>query len=208
MKKIMTKEQEIVKYFRTNIFEAFCAYNAWKMLSYSRSNSVVSDEMARRYTEIQNYHTSFFIIAEKSFLLSFVVLILHAFDRRSDSYSLYKVDKEKTQEFVNSNNSTLKNLTKLRHELFAHRNTKANTETYSVPSIECLDNFFEQLITLYNNITPTIDNSTTQFIRAKEVKNDIESLFQNLYRGELIRKTEIDIEWMWEKDINKASKKV
>lgn len=68
-----------------------------------------------------------------------------------------------------------------------------------------MDKFFEDLINLYNKLTSAVDGSATTFQNAVEIKRDIELLFMNLYRGEMMRKKEIDIEWTWEKDSKKAS---
>ena len=95
--------KEITDYFRSNIFEASSAYNGWKMLFLSRSKGVVSNEMAERYVEIQKYHPQFFSLTERAFLIDFVLLILHSFDKRDDSFSLYKVNKKETDDFVKNN---------------------------------------------------------------------------------------------------------
>lgn len=205
---IMEKNDEhkkIADYFRSNIFEAFSAYNAWKMIAFSKSNGVVSNQMAERYVEIQKYHANFFIIAERAFLINFVIFILHSFDKRNDSYSLYKIDQTATDRFINNNKKVLDELKNLRNKLFAHRDNDASSNQYKIPSINDLDNFFENLITFYNQLTSAIDDSTTQFTNATEIKRDIELLLQNIYRGETVRKLEINIEWMWEKDDKKAS---
>lgn len=199
------EHKKIANYFRSNIFEAFSAYNAWKMIAFSKSNGIVSNEMAERYVEIQKYHANFFVIAERSFLINFVILILHSFDKRDDSYSLYKIDRAATDKFINDNQKVLDELKNLRNKLFAHRDNDVDLNKYKIPSINDLDKLFQNLIVFYNKLTRTIDDSTTRFTSAEEIKRDIELLLQNIYRGETVRKLEIDIEWMWEKDDKKAS---
>lgn len=199
------EHKKITDYFRSNIFESIAAYTTWKMLFLSKSKAVVSEDMANRYVEIQNYHSDFFGIVERSALVTFVILSVHSFDKRGDSYSLYKVDKNSVENFVDANKSTLENLKNLRHKLFAHRDNDADSINYQIPSVETLDTFFENLINFYNTITLQVDNSTTLFTNAYDVKSDIEELFQNLYRGEASRKREIDIDWMWRRDSKKAS---
>ncbi len=198
-------DKEIIDYFRTNIFEAFSAYNAWKMISYSRSKSVVSAEMADKYTLIQNYYPSFFGTAERSFLVNFVLSVLHSFDKRDDSFSLFKVDKTKTEKFIIENQGVFDELKKLRNKLFAHRDEDASHNQYKIPSVVSLDIFFDKLIILYNELTSVTDSSSTVFSNAEDIKRQMELLFMNLYRGENVRLKEIDIEWMWEKDNKKAS---
>lgn len=197
--------KKITDYFRSNIFEAFSAYNGWKMIFLSRSKGVVSDEMAERYLEIQRYHPQFFSLTERSFLINFVLLILHPFDRRDDSFSLYKVNKEETENFVENNKVVIKKLKDLRHKVFAHKDIHTNASDYEIPSVIDLDNFFEKLIIFYNKLTFSVDDSSTIFSNAKEVKQQIELLFMNLYRGEAVRKKEIDLEWKWQKNNKKAS---
>lgn len=201
----MNTNKKITDYFRSNIFESFASYNAWKMIFLCRSKQVVSDEMAEKYVEIQRYHPQFFSLAERAFLVNFVLLILHAFDRRDDSFSLYKVNKEETENFVENNKVVINKLKDLRHKIFAHRDIHTNTSDYEIPSVIDLDDFFDKLIIFYNKLTSSIDDSSTIFSNAKEIKHQIDLLFMNLYRGEAIRKREIDIKWMWEENNKKAS---
>ena len=197
--------KEITDYFRSNIFEAFSAYNAWKMIYFSRSKNIVSSNMAERYVEIQKYHVNFFVATERAFLVNFIMMSLHPFDKRDDSFSLYKISKEKMEGFVKENNVVLDKLKIVRNKLFAHRDNEASNNSYDIPSIDNLDCFFKKLIDFYNQLTSEIDSSTTEFTNATEVKQDIEILFQNLYRGESMRKLEIDIKYQWEEDNQKAS---
>lgn len=197
--------KEITDYFRLNIYEAMSAYSAWKMISHSKWIGVVTEEMAERYAEIQRYHPNFFISAERAFLVDFVMMSLHSFDKRDDSYSLYKVDREATEKFEQNNINVIKPLRDARHKIFAHRDIYTSIQEYKIPSVIDLDNFFKNLIEFYNKLTSIVDDSSTRFSNAEEIKHDIELLFMNLYRGESMRKKEIDIKWKWAEDIKKAS---
>lgn len=197
--------KEIIDYFRSNIFEAISAYNGWKIIAYSKSKGVVSNEMAERYVEIQKYHPEFFITAERAFLINFVILSLHSFDPRDDSYSLYQVDKKETDIFVQNNNKVITDLRILRNKLFAHRDINAIINRYKIPSIIDLDQFFKNLVEFYNKLSHQTEKSATVFSNAEEIKRQIELLFMNLYRGEAVRKREIDIKWLWEENDKKAS---
>ena len=108
-----------VEYFRSNIYEAMAAYSGWKTIVYARSYEVVGKEMADRYVEIENYHVNFFVVTEYSFLLSFIILLMHAFDKDDRSYSLYKVEEEKTGAFILNNKEVLDSLFLLRNKFFA-----------------------------------------------------------------------------------------
>ena len=199
-------EQEMIDYFRSNIHEALSSYCGWKMLSHSKSSGVVTQRMAERYVEVQKYHPQFFGITERAFLVHFVITILHPFDRDDHAYSLYKIDREATQKFINENESVLEALRKLRNQLFAHRDSRIESfSDFVIPSVINLDQFFKNLMGFYNQLTSRIDNSGTRFSNALDVMRDIEILFMNLYRGETVRKKEIEIEWDWEKDDKKAS---
>lgn len=198
--------KEITDYFRSNIFESISAYSAWKMLYFSKSKGIVAENRVDSYVKIQNFHSNFFVTAEKAFLNNFVIKILHPFDKRNDSFSLYKVDKEKTEKFVEDNKLVLDKLKNVRHKLFAHRDQSAKSRTFQLPSIIEMDTFIKNLVGFYNVITSKTDNSATVFSNAEEVMRDIELLFMNLERGETIRKLEIDIDWMWKKDDKIASK--
>jgi len=197
--------KEITDYFRSNIFEAFSAYNGWKMIFLSKSKGVVSNEMAERYVEIQKYHPQFFSLTERAFLVDFVLLILHSFDKRDDSFSLYKVNEKETEDFVENNKVVISKLKALRNKIFAHRDIYTNANDYQIPSAIDLDKFFDNLIIFYNKLTSKVDDSSTNFSNAKEIKQQIEFLFMNLYRGETMRKKEIDIKWKWTENNKKAS---
>jgi len=196
--------KEIIDYFMSNIYESFSAYNAWKMIFLSKSKKVVSEEMAKRYVEIQKYHKDFFVTIEQSCLVHFVIMSLHSFDRRDDSYSLYKVNQKGTETFVKNNKKVIKALRDLRNKLFAHKDINKNNQ-YKIPSVISLDSFFRNLMEFYNKLTSKLYSSSTNFSNAESVKRDIELLFMNLYRGEAIRKREINIKWLWEKSNKKAS---
>jgi len=194
--------KEITDYFRSNIFESFSAYNAWKMLFLCKSEKEFSKKMAERYVEILKYHKDFFVTAERSFLVHFVIVSLHAFDKDNNSYSLYKLDQKNTDIFVN-NNQVIKALRDLRNKLFAHKDIKK--KDYEIPSVKSLDEFFKNLMDFYNQLTNKLHSSRTMFDNAERIKGDIELLFMNLYRGEAVRKREINIRYLWEEDKKKAS---
>jgi hypothetical protein len=198
-------KKEITDYFRSNIFEAYGAYLAWKMIFASKSTGMLPEEMAKRYVEIQSYHAEFFVSTERAFLINFVLLSLHPFDSYDSAFSLRKVDPKKTEEFIQKNKNVLDMLYALRNKIFAHRDTNASVSEYKIPSINDLDQHFKNLIQLYNELTMTVDGSSTVFSNAEDIKSDIEYLFMNLYRGEHARKHNIDIQYSWEESKNKAS---
>ena len=57
----------------------------------------------------------------------------------------------------------------------------------------------------YNELTAVIDDSSTIFSNAEEIKHDMEYLFMNLYRGEHTRKLTDDMKWSWEESKEKVS---
>ncbi|MBI3020061.1 MAG: hypothetical protein HYY60_01925 [Parcubacteria group bacterium] len=79
------------------------------------------------------------------------------------------------------------------------------TSKFAIPSINDLDHFFKNLMTFYNELTAVVDDSSTIFSNAEEIKHEMEYLFMNLYRGEHFRKLENEIEWSWEKSAEKVS---
>lgn len=187
--------EKAADYFRSNIFEAKSAYIAWKMLAYSRAEKVVGRELAEKYTEIQNYHSSFFTITQKSLLITWVVLICHCFEKRSDSFSIEKIAKKQYISFFNDNKSLIEQLRSARSKLFAHRNKNITPSSIKIPSIDKMDQFWIKIEGLYNSITLDFDRSETRFDGAESIKTDIENLYANLYRGEAARLTEIDVEY-------------
>lgn len=198
-------KKEITDYFRSNIFESLAAYTGWKIIKGSKSKGIVSEEMANRYVEIQGYHHNFFGLTEQAFLVQFVMLSLHSFDSDTRSHSLFKVDEPKTKSFVQQNKKVLDLLFDLRNKLFAHKDAGTGISGLTIPSMNDLDQFFKNLIKFYNQLTAVVDDSSTIFSNAEEVKHDIEYAFMNLYRGERTRKQEIEIEWRWEKSHEKIS---
>lgn len=204
----MEKEKLIIRYFLGNIFEAKSAYTEWKMVHHARSVGVVSKVMAERYTEIQKQYGSFFTLTERACLISFVILICQVFDKRSDSMSLEKVDKKAYQDFFDENKVVIEQLKEVRHNIFAHRNIQIDPKGILIPSVDDLDMFFSNLENLYNTLSLKVDNSTAWFDNVENLKREIEFLYMNLERGDMMRRKEIDIKWMWEKDPNKISDKI
>lgn len=198
-------KKKIIKYFRLNILEAYSAYKAWKMLFFSKSVSVLPKEMAEKYVEIQNYHNIFFVVVERALLVDFVIMIRHSFDKRLDSFSLYKIDKEKAAEFVKKNSDIIQALENVRSKIFAHRDISVDNIMPELPAISKLDDFFENIAKVYNELSKEIENSHTFFDEANNLKFDIENLFANLYRGESMRKVEIDTEYLFKNNNEKAS---
>lgn len=204
----MEKKKTIIKYFLGNIFEAKSHYVGWKMIYHARSNGIVSKEMAERYVAIQKQAGSFFTLTERAFLISFVMLIGHVFDKRSDSMSLDKVDKTLYNKFFDENKKVIEALRKARNNIFAHRNIQIDPKEIIIPSVDDLNNFFSNLEKLYNELSSKIDNSSAWFDNVEDLKREIEFVYMNLDRGEIVRRKEIDIEWMWEKDPNKISDRI
>lgn len=206
----MEERNEILTYFRSNIFEAKTSYNAWKMLYCSKSKNIVGEKMADRYVKIQKNHNNFFGIAERSFFISWVILILHAFDKNNKSYSLKKVDLQLYDSFLSEHNnqSMIDNFKTVRDKLLAHRDGDVKPEDRKMPSIDETDKFFDRLEEFYNKLCGLKENSSTSFQNTEEVKRDTERLFINVERGENIRLKEIDIKYNWEEDDNKVSNKI
>lgn len=198
-------KKEILDYFRNNLFEAYGAYNAWKVIAYSKYSGVVSQEQAEHYVKIQKYHPQFFLMAERSFLVNFVLFALHPFDRDDRSYSLYAYDRDKTEAFVAANKEVIDALFQARNKVFAHRDAGIDPKSITIPSLEKLDPFFTYLHEFYNELTREFDQSRTMFDNAEALKREIELLFMNLERGETVRLKEIDIKWLWEENNKKIS---
>ena len=193
-------KKAITDYLRGNIFESLTYYTAWKTIAYSKATPVVGKQMAEKYVEIQQIHAGFFTMSERTSLISFIMLVLHPFDTDTRSFSLHKIDKDKTEKFIEDNKDVLDALALVRNKVFAHSDIDPSTGTlkyYPVPSLNMLDQFYENLIDFYNELCREVDDSTTIFDNAKDVKYNIESLFRNIERGESARKKEIDIEYLW-----------
>ncbi|MBN1779152.1 MAG: hypothetical protein JW816_02965, partial [Candidatus Buchananbacteria bacterium] len=197
-------KKEIINYFRANIYEALVSFNAWQILFFSKSKDMVSEELAKQYVEIQNYHKNFFVAAERAFLVNAIMLLCHSFDNRDDSLSLYKINNDKTKLFVSKNKAIIKKLKNLRSKIFAHRDVKAEKDNIIPPATE-IDDFFKNLISFYNELSKNVDNSSTYFNHANDIKKDTDNLLMNVYRGETIRKTEVDIKWKWQENNKKIS---
>lgn len=201
----MDNIQETIKYFRHNIYSARSSYEAWKMIYYARSKNVVGDKMSKLYTDIQNYHNSFFATAETAFLTNFVILIHHVFEKRSDAMSLTRIDKEKYRQFYNNNQIIINEIKKTRDKIFAHK--EKNINDLKIPSQERLEVFFNNIQDFYNEISNEKDSSTTWF-DYNNLKYEIESLYKNLHRGENARLEEINVKYFWGHNENIISKKI
>lgn len=206
----MENRNEILTYFRSNIFEAKCAYNAWKMLYCARSKNIVGEQLAERYVKIQKCHNDFFGITERSLFTAWVILILHAFDKNNKSYSLKKVDQQLYDDFLseNDNQKMINNFKTVRDKMLAHRDIDVKPEDRIMPSIDDTDKFIKRLEEFYNKLCGIKENSSTSFQNTEEVKRDTERLYINIERGESIRLKEIDIKYMWKENDNVVSNKV
>lgn len=196
-----------LKYFRSNIYISKSAYNGWKMLRFSKSKNIVSEEMADKYVGIQNQYPEFFGTVERSLLITWVTQVLHSFDRNSNSVSLRKISEDKLNEFLlqSDHNEIYSKLKMARDKLFAHKDKNVDELGIVIPPIEQMDTFFTELEKLYSTITRDIDGSVTSFMNADNIKQDIEKMFMNLERGETQRRKEIDIKYMWQESKRKAS---
>lgn len=200
----MDNAQETIKYFRQNIYNARSSYEAWKMIYYARSKNVVGDEMSKLYTDIQNYHASFFTVAGNAFLTNFIILICHVFEKRSDSMSLIRIDKEKYSQFYKNNQEVIDEIKNTRNKIFAHKGKNIND--LKIPSPERMKLFFNNIQDFYNELSSKKDNSTTWF-DYDNLKHEIESLYKNLHRGENARLETINVEYFWNNNENIISKK-
>ncbi len=202
------KINEHLKEIMESIFQAKSAYTIWKTIFYSRSSSVVSEQLAKKYTDAQNTAPNFFTMTERTSLATFVIFVLQSFDNDRHAHSFFKVDETITKEFIKDNQEVFDALKLSRDKVFAHNDIKKNTDyiKITIPSIDQMDVFFKNLFIFYNKLTKKYLNSTTVFDDStNDLLRDMENLFMNLTRGEMIRKSEIDMEWMWERDNNKIS---
>lgn len=204
------EKNDTIDYFRSNIFQAKCAYTAWKALYYSKAPKIVGEELAKRYVKIQNYHPYFFSMAERCFLISWVILICHFFDADNRAFSLRKIDVTLFDKFINKNNNKdiINRIKTSRDKIFAHADIGIDRDSVIIVSADEMDIFFNSLENFYNALSNKIDNSVTSFDSSSDIKNQIEQLFMNLERGEGVRLKEIDINWMWSQDNNKISNKI
>jgi len=192
-------------YFRGSIFEAKSSYNAWKMIVFSRWIAYVGEDLAKKYTEIQNYHGDFFSLSERSFLFHWVMLVMHCFDNRKDSYSLMKISPKYYDVFVKDANNAkiLQNLKNVRHSLFAHRAKDIKGE--EVGAVEELDLFWRNLEDFYNKACKDFDDSKTLFDNTENVKYEIEELFYDIETGKYARRTKQEVEMLWNKNSKRIS---
>lgn len=202
------KINEHLKEIGASIFEAKSAYTIWKTIAYSRSVGIVSETLAKKYVEAQNTAPAFFVMTERTSLATFVIFVLQSFDRDKQAHSFFKVDVTATEEFIKENQEVFDALKLSRDKVFAHRDIKKNTDyiKITIPSIDKLDAFFENLFVFYNKLTGKhLDSSTLFDMSTNDLLRQMEYMFMNLTRGEMVRKAEINMEWMWEKDNMKIS---
>ena len=202
------KINEHLKEIGDSIFEAKSAYTIWKTIAYSRSIGIVSENLAHKYVDAQNTAPAFFVMIERASLATFVIFVLQSFDKDKKAHSFFKVNTMATEEFIKENQEIFDALKLSRDKIFAHRDMKKNTEyiKITIPSIDKLDIFFENFYSFYNKLTSKHQNSSTIFeMSTNDLLREMELMFMNLTRGEVVRKAEIEMEWMWEKDDKKIS---
>ncbi|MFZ2706590.1 MAG: hypothetical protein WAY88_00460 [Minisyncoccia bacterium] len=204
----MEKVNEHLKEIGHSIFEAKSAYTIWKAISYSRSTAIVSEELVEKYVAAQNTAPAFFTMTERLGLVTFVISVLQPFDRDMRTHSFFKVDEAETKIFLKQNEEVLKALRLSRDKVFAHRDISGNTDyiKITIPGIDKLDTFFNNLFLFYNKLTSKHSASLAIFdTSTNDLLNEIERLFMNITRGEMVRKAEIDIKWGWDESSQKIS---
>lgn len=200
----MKENIENIKYFRGNILESFSAYCGWKTLSLAKSNKELGNELANFYVDIQNIHPRFFVISERSMLISFIMLMSQVLDGRRDVFSLRKINSKKTNDFIGHNKVIIDKLKKVRDEVFAHKSKKEINAL--VPPMNEIDDYFEKVFKFYNELSSEVEGSSTIFDDGKLITEDIENAMHNIHRGETARRVGIDIKWKAEKNPKKLSK--
>lgn len=200
----MEDKKKYIEYFRGNILESFSAYNGWKTLLLSRSSKELGQDLANFYVDIQSNHKHFFVISERSMLVSFIVLSLQAIDRRRDVFSLFKIDSKKTNNFVKENEVIINKLKKVRDEIFAHKSEKEIKR--EIPPMNDIDKYFENLFKFYNELSSEVEGSSTIFDNGRLIIEDTEHVMHNVYRGEVTRKAGIDVRWKSEENPNNLSR--
>ena len=202
----MELKDKCIEYFRGNILESFSSYNGWRTILLSRSSTELGSDLANFYVDIQGKHMHFFVISERSMLVSFVVLTLQAVDRRRDVFSLLKIDSKKTLNFIQENKVILDKLKKVRDEIFAHK-SQVEIER-EIPSMNDIDKYFENLFKFYNQLSLETDKSVTNFSDGNRIIQDIECAMLNIHRGDAVRKVEVDIKWKSEENPKKLSRMI
>lgn len=207
----MEDEKNLKKYLKImqgSIFESYSAYTVWKAIFHSRSTEIVDPKLAERYVDAQKVAPAFFVMTERMALASFVIFVLHVFDRDQRTCNFFKLDGKKTEEFIKNNKSVLDKLKVARDEVFAHKNFQTNngTKNIQIPPITELDPFFENLFKLYNTITAEKVNSSTAFHNGPDsLLHEMEFMYLNLARGKQIHTMNVDQEYMWTLNPKKMS---
>ncbi|HNY36254.1 MAG TPA: hypothetical protein PLD14_01390 [Candidatus Pacearchaeota archaeon] len=183
-------KEDIIDYFLGNIFEAESAYYAWRT-----SKFIEKKESIERINKIRSLHAEFFSISTKALLIMWVILICHIDDKRDDSISLDKADKEGYKIFFEENKKIIEEIKKVRHKVFAHKEINDGIEKIMIPPIDELDCFFENLEKFYNELSYKIKKSSVIFDNAHDFDRYLEDLYANLERGEKLRIDEINKEY-------------
>lgn len=215
MKKINREEnrsndykQEAIKYFRLNIIDAKLAYTLFKSLYLSRAESVVGKVLAEKYLWTQKQCGGFFIFIEHCAVVSFIIKILHGFDKdfKDRALTLKDIDKQSYVDFINqsSNKEIIEKIRKIRNKIIAHHD-KTNEINQDLPSFKKIDAFFKRLEEFYDNLAKRINNSSTIREQDQDLKNDLEKVLQNLFIGEKIRLLNIELKWDWQENNKKIS---
>jgi hypothetical protein len=207
----MNYQKKAIEHFRLSIVDAKLAYTLFKSLYLSRSDMVAGKDLAEKYLWTQKQHANFFTIIEYCSVTTFIIKILHGFDEdyKERSLTLRDIDKNAYDNFVDKKNNkeVLEKIRTIRHKRVAHFDKTVKIDQ-DLPSFEKIDMFFNNLENFYNGLTHNIENSTTRFDQDKNLKDNLDEVMQNLYRGEKIRLLEIELKWDWkenDKNISRSS---
>ncbi len=200
-------QKEAIDHFRLSIIDAKLSYTLFKSLYQSRAESIVGKQLFDKYFWVQKQHNIFKLI-EHNAVDVFIIKILHGFDKNNGALTLRDIDKKAYKKFIEKkeNKYILDKIKKLRDKSIAHFDKKQPTDK-QLPAFEKIDLFFGKLEKFYNSLCKKIENSVTIFEQDKDLKRELEKVLRNLYLGEKVRLLNIDMEWMWDKNPKKISKK-
>lgn len=200
-------QQEAINHFRLSIIDAKLAYTLFKSLYLSRAESVVGKTLAEKYLWTQQQYGGFFVLIEHCAVWTFIIKILHGFDKDDRALTLKNIDEDTYNNFIKQgdNKEIIEKIWSLRCKRIAHYDKKIEIRQ-DLPSFEKIDLFFKRLEEFYNTLTKKIKDSYTMFGQDQDLKDSLEKVLQNLFIGEKIRLFNNELKWEWQEGDKSISK--
>lgn len=201
---------ELFRITTDRMYSALNAFYIWKWLNLAINTNTKGKEYAEKNVSIINRHSDFFRQIIVSVYKSFVADLSIFFDseKYQESFSLGKLInvisfnvsedelnnlRTKINEIKREHGVTIKLIIELRDADVAHQEIRIQTRKINYLKAE---NLFSAVQEILNILSVKYDGSVTSWGRIEEdVNHEMEWIFDNLERGEIVRLREVEEKW-------------